>query len=327
MTTEDLVREATVDAVVRRRPRTGRIPTGEPERRRARHAGRRRGSHDRGPRRGQPAHRRRTRRRQDDARGGDRGLDRHAAGAHPGQPRPAAVGHHRRLGLLGIFGCLGVPGRSGLRSRRAFRRAEPDPPAESGSPARGHGGAAGLRRRRVVAVARTASRAGDPEPDRSGRNVPARREPDGPLPSGYALGYPDEATETKLALAHGAQPSLSSLTPVCTPAGLASAQAAVAAVPVAPTVAGYAVAIVRASRDDPLIRLGASPRATIGLLAAARARAVIEGRSFVLPDDVKAVAVSVLAHRLVTDAGPVGAFEAGIAAVQAILERVPSPRP
>ena len=141
------------------------------------------------------------------------------------------------------------------------------------------------------------------------------------------LGYPDEATETKLALSHGAQPSLSSLTPVCTPAGLASAQAAVAAVPVAPTVAGYAVAIVRASRDDPLIRLGASPRATIGLLAAARARAVIEGRSFVLPDDVKAVAVSVLAHRLVTDAGPVGAFEAGIAAVQAILERVPSPRP
>jgi MoxR-like ATPase len=141
------------------------------------------------------------------------------------------------------------------------------------------------------------------------------------------LGYPDEATETKLALSHGAQPSLSSLTPVCTPAGLASAQAAVASVPVAPTVAGYAVAIVRASRDDPLIRLGASPRATIGLLAAARARAVIEGRSFVLPDDVKAVAVSVLAHRLVTDGGPVGAFEAGIAAVQAILERVPSPRP
>jgi len=141
------------------------------------------------------------------------------------------------------------------------------------------------------------------------------------------LGYPDEATETRLALSHGAQPSLASLAPVCTPAGLASAQAVVAAVPVAPTVASYAVAIVRASRADPVIRLGASPRATIGLLAAARAHAVIQGRSFVLPDDVKAVAVSVLAHRLVTDTGPVGAFEAGIAAVQAILDRVPSPRP
>ena len=54
---------------------------------------------------------------------------------------------------------------------------------------------------------------------------------------------------------------------------------------------------------------------------------MIAGRGFVLPDDVKAVAISVLAHRLVTDAAPVGAFDAGIAAVQAILERVPSPRP
>jgi MoxR-like ATPase len=141
------------------------------------------------------------------------------------------------------------------------------------------------------------------------------------------LGYPDEATEIKLALAHGAQPSLSSLSPVCTPAALLAAQAVVAEIPVAASVASYAVAIVRASRDDPLIRLGASPRATIGLLAAARANAVIAGRGFVLPDDIKAVAVSVLAHRLVTDGGPVGAFDSGIKAVESILERVPSPRP
>ncbi len=141
------------------------------------------------------------------------------------------------------------------------------------------------------------------------------------------LGYPDEATETRLALSHGAQPTLASLSPVCTPAGLAAAQAAVAELVVAAAVAGYAVAIVRATRDDPLIRLGASPRVAIGLLAAARAHAVIRGGTYVLPDDVKAVATSVLAHRLVTDAGPVGAFDAGIAAVQAILERVRSPRP
>jgi MoxR-like ATPase len=123
------------------------------------------------------------------------------------------------------------------------------------------------------------------------------------------LGYPDEATETKLALSHGAQPTLSSLSPVCTPAGLAAAQASVADLLVAPSIAHYAVAIVRATRSDPL------------------AHAVIAGRSFVLPDDVKAVTPSVLAHRLVTDAAPVGAFDAGIAVMQAILERVPSPRP
>ncbi|MGA3353984.1 MAG: AAA family ATPase [Acidimicrobiales bacterium] len=141
------------------------------------------------------------------------------------------------------------------------------------------------------------------------------------------LGYPDEITEAKLAVSHGAQPLLSSLPPVCTPSGLAAAQAAVADLPVAPAVAHYAVAVVRATRSDPLIRLGASPRAAIGLLAASRAHAVIAGRTYLLPDDVKAVAASVLAHRLVTDAGPVGAFDAGVALVQAILERVPSPRP
>jgi len=141
------------------------------------------------------------------------------------------------------------------------------------------------------------------------------------------LGYPDEATETRLAISHGAQPTLSSLSAVCTPVGLAAAQAAVAGLAVAPAIAHYAVAIVRATRSDPLVRLGASPRAAIGLLAAARAHAVTAGRSFVLPDDVKAVTPAVLAHRLVTDAAPVGAFDAGIAVMQAILERVPSPRP
>jgi len=65
------------------------------------------------------------------------------------------------------------------------------------------------------------------------------------------LGYPDEITETKLAVSHGAQPLLSSLSPVCTPAGLAGAQAAVADVPVAPTVASYAVAIVRGAGRTP----------------------------------------------------------------------------
>jgi MoxR-like ATPase len=141
------------------------------------------------------------------------------------------------------------------------------------------------------------------------------------------LGYPDETTEIRLALSHGAQPALASLTPICTPAGLAAAQAAVADLPVSPAIARYAVEVVRATRSDPLVRLGASPRAAIGLLASARAHAVISGRGYVIPDDVKAVAASVLAHRLVTDAAPVGAFDVGLATVQAILERVASPRP
>ncbi|HXY43477.1 MAG TPA: AAA family ATPase [Acidimicrobiales bacterium] len=141
------------------------------------------------------------------------------------------------------------------------------------------------------------------------------------------LGYPDAVTETSLALSHGAQPRLSDLRPICSPDLLASVQAVVSDLPLANDVASYAVAIVRASREAPGVRLGGSPRSAIALLAAARANAVVRGRTYVLPDDVKAVAMSVLAHRLVTEASGAGALETGAGAVRHLLEIVPSPRP
>jgi MoxR-like ATPase len=66
-------------------------------------------------------------------------------------------------------------------------------------------------------------------------------------------------------------------------------------------VEGYVVAVVRATRGHPDIDLGASPRATVALYRAAQAAAVLEGRAFVTPDDVKGVAPAVLGHRLVVD--------------------------
>jgi MoxR-like ATPase len=141
------------------------------------------------------------------------------------------------------------------------------------------------------------------------------------------LGYPDSATEIELARSRGAQPALSSLGAVCSPELLADVQGVVSELAVADEVARYAVAIVRASRTAPGVRLGGSPRAAIGLLAAARAHAIVNGRPYVLPDDVKAIAVPVLAHRLVTDLSDVGAVEAGAAVVAALLEEVPTPRP
>jgi MoxR-like ATPase len=141
------------------------------------------------------------------------------------------------------------------------------------------------------------------------------------------LGYPDAATEADLAVNRGAQPALSGLLPVCSPDELATVQELVATLPVADAVAAYAVAIVRSTREAPEIRLGASPRATIGLLSAARAWAILSGRPYVLPDDVKAVAVAVLAHRIVTDASGAGALDAGAAAIAALVQSVPSPRP
>ena len=141
------------------------------------------------------------------------------------------------------------------------------------------------------------------------------------------LGYPDAATETALALSHGAQPSLSALSPVCGPDELSAIQEYVSNIPVADAVAGYAVALVRATRERPEVRLGGSPRAAIALVSAARAWAVVCGRDYVLPDDVKAVAVAVLAHRIVTDADGPGALETGAAVVGALLQSLPSPRP
>jgi MoxR-like ATPase len=65
------------------------------------------------------------------------------------------------------------------------------------------------------------------------------------------------------------------------------------------SVGRYVVAVLRQTRGDPRVYLGASPRAGIALLRVAKARALAEGRDYVMPDDVKAVAAPVLAHRLI----------------------------
>ena len=72
-------------------------------------------------------------------------------------------------------------------------------------------------------------------------------------------------------------------------------------VTVAPAVEAYVVAITRATRNNPDLELPASPRASVALYRAAQASAVLEGRAFVTPDDVKSVAAPVLEHRLVID--------------------------
>jgi MoxR-like ATPase len=141
------------------------------------------------------------------------------------------------------------------------------------------------------------------------------------------LGYPDAGTEVRLALGRGAQPTLDALAPVAGLEELKAAQRATLEVYVAPAVAEYAVSIVRATRSLPGVLLGASPRAAIGLLASARAYAVLEGRDFTAPGDVKAVAAACLGHRLVTDTEPSLALAAGRAYVEEVLGTLPAPRP
>ena len=89
------------------------------------------------------------------------------------------------------------------------------------------------------------------------------------------------------------------LRPVLDAAGVAALQAAVETVAVDDDVLRYVVSLVQATREDARTEAGASPRAALALVAASRARAALGGRSFVVPDDVKAMASAVLAHRLV----------------------------
>ncbi len=141
-----------------------------------------------------------------------------------------------------------------------------------------------------------------------------------------AMGYPDAATEAHLVLHEGGKYALEGLRPVCTPDEWLGALRATGSVLVAPAVADYAVALGRATRSAPGVRLGASPRATIRLIRSAQAYAVLSGRNYVAPGDVKEVAVGCLAHRILMDDGDEG-IGWGRQAVEELLQVVPTPRP
>jgi len=137
------------------------------------------------------------------------------------------------------------------------------------------------------------------------------------------LGYPDASEETRLALHHGGREALATLGAVCSRGEWALAIAATRRVHVAPEVASYAVAIARATRHAPGVRLGASPRASMTLVRSAQTHAMLYGRDYVSPVDIQAMAVPSLAHRLVTDGEP----GAGASVVVEVLRTTPSPRP
>ncbi len=140
------------------------------------------------------------------------------------------------------------------------------------------------------------------------------------------IGYPDAEHEVSIVSNHGGRPALAAIPAVCTPAKWLEAQEITQTVTVAENVAAYAVAVCRATRSAPGVALGASPRAAIWLIRSAQARAVLQGRPFVSPDDVKAVAVGCLAHRMVLADAPPGMAAAGTV-VRRVLEVTPSPRP
>jgi MoxR-like ATPase len=130
-----------------------------------------------------------------------------------------------------------------------------------------------------------------------------------------SLGYP--SPEQEIALLSGAQ---SQVVPISSPCELQRAQHAVRGVRTAPALVRYVVALLAGTRKHPLAEVGASPRAGLLLIAAARAHAAIDGRDFVVPDDVQAIARPVLLHRLQFAAtAPVDAAESVVADVLAAV--------
>jgi MoxR-like ATPase len=140
------------------------------------------------------------------------------------------------------------------------------------------------------------------------------------------IGYPAGADE-KAILRGAAVPAVDALEPVLTVADVLALQEAAHQVRVEDSVLDYLMALVAATRASSLLALGVSPRGSLALLRAARAFALTDGREFVVPDDVKSLAVAALAHRVVLRTAAGGATGAdGEAAVRAIVQDVPVPR-
>ncbi len=120
----------------------------------------------------------------------------------------------------------------------------------------------------------------------------------------HVVAYPDEAEERRIVADHGSRfgapkPASWGVSQVVQPAEIAQALGIVQANRLADEITAYVVALVRATRESADLEAGASPRAAAMLAGAARARAALDGRDYVVPDDVKALAPSVLRHRVI----------------------------
>ncbi len=137
------------------------------------------------------------------------------------------------------------------------------------------------------------------------------------------LGYPGPADEVDLLERHGVDEPLDTLSPVCSLEEILALSRRVTEAHCSTALQRYVVDIANATRSHPSILLGMSPRAALALQRAARAWAVLRGRDFVTPDDVKAVAIPVLGHRLELRSTRTGAADQVAAIVSEILTKVP----
>ena len=142
-----------------------------------------------------------------------------------------------------------------------------------------------------------------------------------------AVGYPEEAEEIEILQRRiGRKSDEISLTPVCGTEDLLKMQSAVEDVHVSRDVERYVVDIVRRTRHHASLYVGASPRGSLALIKLARARAAIDGRDFVIPDDIKELAIAGLAHRLLLNPDLWARRTTTIDVLAGILKTTPVPK-
>jgi len=145
------------------------------------------------------------------------------------------------------------------------------------------------------------------------------------------LKYPSAEEERAIVTAHGQRsgspdPATMGVSVAATGVELAAAADTIAAIRLAPEVVGYVVSLVRSTRESPDLETGASPRSAAMLATAARAKAALEGRDYVIPDDVKALALPALRHRVILS--PAAEIDGRKVddALRAVIEQVEAPR-
>ena len=139
------------------------------------------------------------------------------------------------------------------------------------------------------------------------------------------VGYPDRAAGIDILETHGAVEPVDNLAPVLSAADVVKLQEAVTSIYVAPSLKGYIIDVAEATRHERDLVLGVSPRGALALQRASRAYAAAAGRDYVIPDDLKLLAGSVLEHRLILS--PEAQLRGGSAAevLESVLGKVPVP--
>lgn len=142
-----------------------------------------------------------------------------------------------------------------------------------------------------------------------------------------SLGYPDKQAESTILTMQQSSNALETVGQIATLDELRAAQATVRQTFVHDEVKGYIVDVVRATRENGLLTMGASPRGSLFLMQAAQAHAAMEGSDYVRPDDVKAVAPMVLGHRVIARGEVLARGTTHEQIIRTVLEQVPVPVP